>query len=73
MGDTIFYGDGRPVFAKEPIELTLENGTLTLGKEKLRYVEEHKIEISSALPKGKAELTLKMLVNFSDNRQEHNP
>lgn len=58
---------------KEPLELTLEDGTLTLGSEKLRYVEKYTIEVSSTLQKGKAELTLKMLVNFSDNRQEHNP
>ncbi len=56
----------------EPIEMFLESGKITLGSQKLRFIESYEIKITSDLV-GKAELTLKMLVNFSDKKQEQNP
>lgn len=48
--------------------LEINGDTLHLNGQKLSGVENYKIELSSDFPgKGKAELSLKMIVNFSDN------
>ena len=55
------------------IQLELKEGELILGSQKLEGIEKHLIKISSELPKGTAELELKMLVKFAGNTKEQNP
>ena len=54
------------------IQLELKEGELILGSQKLEGIEKHLIKISSELPKGTAELELKMLVKFAGNTKEQN-
>ena len=55
------------------LPLCIENGRLILGGVRLTGVEGYTIKISSELPKGNAELNLKIIVSFPENTQEQNP
>lgn len=57
----------------EPLRLQKDGDQLMLENLQLRFVEEYEVKIKSNIPEGKAELVLKMLVNFSDSKQEQNP
>ena len=58
---------------KEPLKLEIRNGVLYLEGLQLKGVIEHKLQISSTIPKGQAELELKLIVEFPDNMREQNP
>lgn len=55
------------------LPLRIENGRLILDGVRLTGVEGYTIKISSELPKGNAELNLKIIVSFPENTQEQNP
>lgn len=53
--------------------LEIRERELFLNGTKLKGVEKFEIKISSAIPKGKAELEMKIIVEFPDNMREQNP
>lgn len=53
------------------LPLRIENGRLILDGVRLAGVKGYTIKISSELPKGNAELNLKIIVSFPENTQEH--
>lgn len=53
--------------------LEIRGGELFLNGTKLKGVEKFEVKISSTLPKGKAELEMKIIVEFPDNMREQNP
>lgn len=55
------------------LPLRIENGRLILDGVRLTGVEGYTIKFSSELPKGNAELNLKIIVSFPENTQEQNP
>lgn len=55
------------------LPLRIENGRLILNDVLLTGVEGYTIKISSELPKGNAELDLKIIVSFPENMQGQNP
>lgn len=58
---------------KEPLKLEIEGGHLYLEGLQLRGVINHKVKLSSDIPKGQAELELNLIVKFPDNMREQNP
>lgn len=49
------------------MKLEIRNGVLYLEGLQLRGLIEHKLQLSSTIPKGQAELELKLIVEFPDN------
>ncbi len=57
---------------KEFLKLEVEGKTLYLEGIELKGVLEFGVLKSSALPKGKAEVRMSLIVEFPDNKQEQN-
>ena len=53
--------------------LEIRERELFLNGTKMKGVERFEVRISSAIPKGKAELEMKIIVEFPDNMREQNP
>lgn len=50
--------------------LVIKRGKIFLNGIRVKGVEKFKVTLGSNLPKGKAELEMKAIVEFLDNRQE---
>lgn len=55
------------------LPLRIDDGRLILSGVHLTGVERYTVKISSELPKGNAELDLKIIVSFPENMQGQNP
>lgn len=53
--------------------LEIKGRDLFLNGSKLKGVESFKAVVSSDIPEGKAELELKIIADFPDNKQEQDP
>mgnify|MGYP007083113803 CR=1 FL=1 len=53
-------------------KLEVRGRELFLNGTKLKGVEKFEVRISSTIPEGKAELEMKVIVEFPDNKKEQN-
>ena len=53
-------------------KVEVKKNSLYINGIKMKGVEKFKVTLSSDIPKGKAELEMKAIVEFPDNRQERN-
>ena len=53
-------------------KMEVQGKNIFLNGTRVRGVEKFKVTLSSDIPEGKAELEMKVIVEFPDNRQERN-